>query len=240
MIALYILLGLIALIVLILSIKITFELIYDETFSFAVKILFFTINIYPENDLERFMKKKKETPPAEEKPKDEKPEEEKPAGEPKENFIKRFYRVQGFDGVMAFFKDILRALNGFFGNVFKKAFVIERLLLQMYVAGGDAASAAIAYGRTCAAVFPALGYICETMKVRKYDADINVDYLAPKSTAAIDTAVSVRPIRLTNAVVVLGVRALFAYLRARRRGKKIEAQNTNQAVNGGANAAVNI
>jgi hypothetical protein len=78
------------------------------------------------------------------------------------------------------------------------------------------------------------------MKVRKYDADINVDYLAPKSTAAIDTAVSVRPIRLTNAVVVLGVRALFAYLRARRRGKKIEAQNTNQAVNGGANAAVNI
>ena len=233
MVALYILLGLIALIILIFCIKITFELIYDETFSFAIKILFITINIYPENDLERFKKKKKEEPPAEDKPKDEKPKEEKPAEEPKENFVQRFYRVQGFDGVVEFLKDILRALNGFFGYVIKKAFVIEKLFLQMYVASGDAAEAAIDYGRTCAAVFPALGYICSTMKVRKYDADINVDYLAKKSTAMINTAVSVRPIRLTNAVVVLGVRSLIAYLRARRREKKKQVQMAQETVNSG-------
>ncbi len=224
MIALYIILGIVALIILIFSVKISFELIYDETFSFAVKVIFLTFNVYPENDFKKFIRKKKEPPPEEEKPAEKKPKEEKPADEKKENFIQRFYRMQGFDGVVIFIKDILHALNGFFGDVFKRAFVIEKLFLQLFVARGDAAETALAYGRTCAAVFPALGYICETMKVRKYDADISVDYLANKSTAMLATTVSVRPIRLTNAVFKLGFKALFAYLRARKRGKHRQAQ----------------
>lgn len=230
LLVIYILLCLIALITLVFCVKIQFELIYDETFSFSVKALFFTFRIYPENDFSRFMGKKKKKPRQEDKPAEEEAEEEK-GGEPKENIILRFYKKQGFDGVMVFLGDIVSALNGFFGSVLKRALVFEKLFIQIYVAKGDAARTAIAYGKTCAAVFTALGYICGTMSVKKYDADINVDYLAQSSTAMINTTVSLRPIRLTNALVVLGMRALLAYLRARKRGKKRKPQQSEGCQN---------
>ncbi len=188
----------------------------------------FKFSLYPENSFKR-KKPKEETPPEEEQPKKEEPPKDDTSASPKENIIKKFYNTQGFDGTVTFIKDIVRVLNGFFRDIFTKAFVIEKLFLQMYVAKGDAAETAIAYGKTCAAAYPALGYICETMRVRRYDADISVDYLAKKSTAMINFTLSVRPIRVTNAVVKLGVKALMAYLKARKRGKIRTEQLATQA-----------
>ncbi|MCR5485880.1 MAG: hypothetical protein K6F09_09860 [Clostridiales bacterium] len=241
MTALYIILGIILLIVLIFSIKITAEVIFDETFSFAVKVLFLKFTIYPKdpNKKPKKKKEKKKEQEPEEKKEEEKEEqkEEKPAGD---SFVKRFYKAQGFEGTLLFIKDMLHILKGFMRSVFIKGFVIEKFFVKLSVSKSDAAETAIAYGKTCAAVYPAAGYICEVMRVKKYDFDVSADYLANKSTAKLNFTVSTRPIRLTNAVVVLGVKAAIAYFikakgRAKKRKKEQDAEQHASEINANSN-----
>lgn len=213
MVVLYILLGLIAAIVLLFCVKITIQLEYDESFDLFIKVLFIKIRLLP-------AKPKKKKPPKEEPPPEEPPPEEpkseseaKPKGE---NFVMRFYHEQGFSGVVKFLRDILAALNTMLGDIIKRSFVVEKLFLDMRIAKEDAAQTAIAYGKTCSAVFPTLGYLCSVLQVRQYNANIYPDYLANKSTASIVFWISVRPIRLTNAVVRFAFRALWAFIKAKK------------------------
>lgn len=230
MTALYIILGIIIFFVLVFSVKISVELIHEKDFSVTLKILFLKIPLVPAKEKKKTKKEKK---PKQEKPKEEKPKEEKPKekGPKKENFVTKFYNNQGFDGTMMFLQDVLGVLNTFMGDIFRRSFVIERLFLTMRVSKGDAAETAIAYGKTCTAVFPAVAHICATMKVRKYDIDISPDYLANKSTSAIHTRISVRPIRITNAAVKLAFRAVIAYVKADRRGKERMKRLAKQKLN---------
>lgn len=215
MIVLYILLGLIALIVLLFSVKISVELAYEDTFEVWLQVLFIKYRLLPGHEKKKAKKEKK--------PEEEKPEEEKPPEEPKEeggqgdNFVVKFYKEQGFDGTIRFIGDVLRALNTMLGDVFKRSFVVEKLFLRLVVTKPDAAETALAYGKTCAAVYPALGYICSQLIVRKYDADIRPDYLAKESTAAMRFRISLRPIKITNALVRFAFRAVIAFLKAKRR-----------------------
>ncbi len=218
MTALYVILAIILFFVLVFSVKISAELIHDTDFKVTLKILFLKIPLVPAK--EKKERKPKKEKPKKEKPTEEKPKEEKPSQAPKkENFVMKFYRNQGFDGTVTFINDVLRGLNTFLGDIFRRSFTIEKLILRMRVAKDDAAETAIAYGKTCAAVFPAMGHICTTMRVRKYDIDISPDYLAKKSTASIHAELSVRPIRITNAAIRLLFRAVVAYIRADKRAK---------------------
>ncbi|MBQ3150712.1 MAG: DUF2953 domain-containing protein [Clostridia bacterium] len=234
MTALYIILGIILFLVLIFCVKISVELIYDKSFAVTLKVLFIKIPLLPSSEKKKKPKKEKTK---KEKPKKEPAKEQTPATAPdpnapkKENFVMKFYHNQGFDGTVVFIKDVLRVLNTFLGDIFRRSFTIEKLFLRMRVSKGDAAETAIAYGKTCAAVFPAMAHICATMRVRKYDIEISPDYLASKSTSAIRAELSVRPIRITNAAVKLAFKAVLAFLRANKRGKErqkaLAQQNTN-------------
>ncbi len=227
MIALYIILGIIAAIVLLFCVKLSVELRYEDDFEVFLRVLGLRFRLLPPGE-----KKPKKEKPKKEKPEEvkeeEKPEEaaeEKPQGE---SFVMRFYHEQGFDGTMQFLADVLAALNTMLGDIFKRSFVLERLMLRMRVSRSDAAETALAFGKTCAAVYPALGYICTTLKVRKYDADIQADYLANKSTAALWFILSVRPIKLTNALVRFAFRAVVAFLKTRVRASKRKKQQKQQ------------
>ena len=54
-----------------------------------------------------------------------------------------------------------------------------------------------------------MGLIVSTMRVKKYNLEINPDFIYGKNEAKLHTAVSVRPIRLINAVIVLVFELLF-------------------------------
>ena len=120
MTALYIILAVILFFVLVFSVKISAELIYDTDFKVTLKILFLKIPLLPS-------KEKKEKKPKKEKPKKEKPKEEPPGEQPaaenapkKENFVMKFYHDQGFDGTVTFIKDVLGILNTFLGDLFRR------------------------------------------------------------------------------------------------------------------------
>lgn len=208
MIALWIILAVIALIVILFSIKFTVSLTYNEQFNVDVKWLFIKKQILPGSDEEKEEKPEKEKK-KKEKPKEDKPEEDKkPEGQKKDNILVSFYKNQGFSGVMQLLRDTVSAINGMFGSIFRH-FVFHELKLYLTVGAGDSAETAILYGKTCSYVFPAMGLITSTCKVKDYCCDIQPNFMQADKTAVFRVVMSFRPIFITNAVIVLAFKLLF-------------------------------
>lgn len=169
MAALYIILGIIALIIILFSIKVSVTAEYADSFSLDVQWLFIKLHIFPQTEeqkakreAKRQRKKKKEE---KEKARGRKKEEDKPS-EPKKNIFKEFYENQGFGATVELIQTAAAQLGGFMGSIYR-AFVIENLKLLLKVSSGDdAAQNAIKYGKVCSAVYPSMGFICSNMKVK--------------------------------------------------------------------------
>lgn len=231
MIALYIILAIIALIVILFSIKVSVTAVYDETFTFDVKWLFIKLRIYPQDpekqakreakkaEKEKKKQNKKKKKPEKKKPEKEEKKEENPAA-PKRNIFKDFYENQGFGATVELIQTAAAQLGGFLRNIYR-AFVIEELTLLLKVsAGDDAAQNAIKYGKVCSAVYPSMGFICSNMKVRKYDVNVQPDFICGENKAKFALSLSVRPIKLTNAAIALAFKLLFKVLLKLLKGSK--------------------
>ena len=205
MIVLYVLLGIIALLMLILSFRITLNGEFFDEFKLNVQWLFIKIKIIPS-------KPKKEKPPKKDKPvaenKDELVEETPEPTEKKENIFLKFYNNQGYDGVVQLVKNAAVSLGKMMSSL-KKHIILRELYLWMTVSSGDAAQTAIDYGSLCQTIFPALSFICSNLTVKKYDVEIEPDFIGIKNNAQFAFSVSVRPIFILNAIIVLAIRLVF-------------------------------
>lgn len=206
---LYTILGIILFFIIIFSIPVRVTAHYDGTFTLFVKYSLLKINLLPKKE-----KKKKDKPKKakKDKPKKEKAEKEKPEEhkvgkkkkkEDKDNIFLKFYKNQGFEGVLQLIADTLEAVTGIFSDIFKH-FVFRELYLDMTIAGSDAAETAIKYGKISSAVFPAMGLLCSKARVKKYDIDISPDFLATKDDAKFHVQFGISPIFITNAVIIAG------------------------------------
>ena len=225
MTALYIILGIIALIVILFSIKVSVTAEYADSFSLDVQWLFIKLHIFPQTEEQKAKreakkaKKEEKKKPEKEKPDEEKKEEDKPS-EPKKNIFKEFYENQGFGATVELIQTAAAQLGGFMGSIYR-AFVIENLKLLLKVSSGDdAARNAIKYGKVCSAVYPSMGFICSNMKVKKYQVNVVPDFISQENKAQFALSLSVRPIKLTNAAVVLAFRLLFKVLLKLLKGSK--------------------
>lgn len=226
MTALLIILGIIAFFVLLFSIRVTVYMTYDEDFKLDVSWLFIKLHILPKK--EKPEKEKKEKPPKEPEPE----KEPEPVKEKKDNIIVNFYRNQGFSGVIQLLRDTVGAINGMFGSIFRH-FIFRELKLYMTVGANDAAETAILYGKTCSVVFPAMGLITSTCKVKEYDCGVQPNFMGPDKTAVFRAVISMRPIFITNAVIVLGIKLLFKVVfKLLKNSKPAQTQpETQQGVN---------
>ena len=237
MIALYIILAVIALIVILFSIKVSVTAVYDETFTLDVKWLFIKLRIYPEDEEKKAKKeaKKAEKEQKKKNPKKEKPKKEKTeeSASPKSNIFRDFYNNQGFAATVNLIRTAAAQLGGFLKGVYR-AFVIENLTVLLRVsAGDDAAQTAIKYGKVCSAVYPAMGFICSNMKVKQYDVNVVPDFISAENTATFKLSLSVRPIKLTNAVIVLAFRLIFKVLLKLLKGSKKNDKSITNTMKGG-------
>ncbi|MBQ5994363.1 MAG: hypothetical protein IJL63_00735 [Clostridia bacterium] len=200
MTALYIILGIILFFVLLLSVKFRIESEYIDKFTLKVRWLFLSFTVYP--------LKKPITLKEKEAPKQEEAEEEN-INEKKPNPLKTFYENQGFEGVMQLVRDGSDAL-GKMGRSFKKHFIIDDLYLWAVISKNhDAAATAIEYGNVCSKLYPALGYISSSYKLKRYDVSVESDFIGTLSSAQFVFNCSLRPIFLINAGIVLVFRLLF-------------------------------
>jgi len=205
--ALYIILGIIAFFVLLLSVKLAVTVHYEDDVSVSVKWLFLKFNILPKKE-DKKPKKEKEKKKKEEKPKKESEVIPEPKKKKQDNMFVRFYRNKGVDGVVQLLKDAAKALGGMFKRI-GRAFLFEELFVSLTVGAGDSAETAVKYGKTCSAVFPAMGFIVGNMRVEKYSIDVIPDFINGSNVAKLHTTVSLRPIKLINAVIVLAFELLF-------------------------------
>lgn len=229
MVLLYILLGIIAFIALILSIRITINGEYFDSFKLNIQWLFIKIQLIPS-------KPKKDKPPKKEKQKKEKEEvveESTESTEKKENIFIKFYKNQGFNGVIELINNAAKDLGKMLSS-FKKHIVLRELYLWMTISSGDAAQTALDYGKVCQKVFPSLAFICSNLTVKKYDVEVEPDFIGVKNNAQFVFSVSVRPIFIVNAVIMLALRLIFNVVIKFLKGIKNSNKNNENINEGGA------
>ena len=206
MTALYIILGIILFFILLLSIRLKVTVHSEDGVDLDVSWLFLKFRILPKDpDKKKKEKKKKEKKPKKEKPKDETVSEPK---EKKENIFVKFYHNNGVSGVVELIERLAKALGGMFRGI-GRSFIFEEIFIALTVGAGDSAETADKYGKTCAAVFPAMGLITDTMRVEKYSVDIIPDFIYGRNEAKLHAKISVIPRKLINAVIAFGIRVVF-------------------------------
>ncbi|NCC86962.1 MAG: DUF2953 domain-containing protein [Clostridia bacterium] len=217
---------------LLLTVKVTLGLDFGENGTkVKLKWGFFKINLYPEQFTpERIEWYKSKLKPfiVRIKARKQNKNTEKKVEQPKEkmDIDEIWAKIKAFDfeGAYAKAKDMFEKLGGFGGTIeilqyiasktkvmftkVLKHIVIKELFVDLTVAGNDAADTAMNYGKTCAAVFPALGTICTNMKVREYNVDINPDFIAKKNNGDLHTVIAFRPIFILMALTGFGTKII--------------------------------
>ncbi len=232
MVVLYVLLAIIAFFVILFSVRFTIYMTYDNEFKVDVKWLFIKKSVLPKSEDEKSKKAKKEKPKKEKKKKseEEKPTEQAEEKTKKENMLVTFYKNQGFSGVLQLINDTVSAIGGMFGSVFKH-FVFRELKLFLSVGADDSAETAMLYGKTCSFVFPAMGLVTSTCKVKDYDCGVQPNFIQPEKKAYFKVVLSMRPIFITNAVIVLAFKLLFKVVIKLLSNKPTEASNEKKLSN---------
>lgn len=225
----FVLLGIIALIVLALCVKVKIFAEYSEIDTHVkLKWLFLEIPLYPAKKKEKddipeekpaSEEKSSEEAPAEEELPEEGSEEsavqEQPEGEkkekPKNNLLKTIYDAHGVDGLLLIVQRVFSYLGTFLGNLMH-SLVIEELYIDVKCNKNDAASTAIYYGEVCSSLFPMLGALVTKYKVRKYDINVYPDYLARHSSASFAVSMHLYPIYVIGITFALVFKLLFKVL----------------------------
>ena len=196
--------GIILFLTLVISIPVLVQFTYSDKIYLTVKYLFVKINILPAGE----KKPKKEKTPKEEKKPEVKAEEPAEEKEKKPNPLLEMVKANGYDGMMDVLSNLGKVFRIYGGKLFRSV-VFDEIHLDITVGTGDSAKTAIKYGQACQKVYPLFGFICSNNVVRKYDINVEPDFLANKSQGYmyLDFHVVVR--KTLNATLAMVVRLLF-------------------------------
>lgn len=198
----------VVLIALLMSVKATLTLIYDNGWHTSVQVLFFEKDIvlseilsfvlFPEKkaqETKENIKKKKEKAKAagdksaaeeleaKEEKAEEKVQEVKEKQEEKKqkpNYFQQLWDQQGIVGIMSFVSNMLQTASSAVSTLIK-GFHIYSFYVKIIVGGSDAADIGERYGTVCSFYYPFKGLILNTMKVDQYDDYIQPDFIAPRT-----------------------------------------------------------
>jgi len=208
MIALYIILGIIALFIALLSVPLVLRVEYAGSVALRLRWLFLTILQIPapEDKKPKKKKAKKEKPEKkEEEKKEKKPEEKKDKGP---NVLQRFYQYRGVSGFIDLLQRAVAVLKQFRHGLWR-CFCIRELTLHMVIMGGEPEELVKKYSRTCAGVYPAIGWLGSHLRSKPGGIRTTIvpDFtgLAQKEIAC-TAEISIIPRTLIAAVIMLAVR----------------------------------
>ena len=184
-------LGIILFIILLLALPVHIVADWNEHLTLKIRYLFFKFTIMPGKEKE----KKKKTP---KKEKEEKPTEEKPKKLKKKHTPEEI--IDGFiDAVHRYgpgAKQILRNIR------------VHRLEGYWQIAAEDAAACAIRYGRICALLNTAFGFLRNLVKIEKTKLRVYPDFIAEKEEIRVLADIEANPL-----VAIIGaLRIAFAFL----------------------------
>ncbi len=224
---LIVIVGLLVLIALLLSVPVYLLADYGEETRLTVRYGLIPIHLLP-----RKMKKKAKK---EKKQKEKKP---KPSDAEKPKVKKSLQEILGPYGGLDHLPDTMpellgalmevgRMLNGFRGSL-----TVCYLRVVIICGGGDAARAAINYGRAwpiLTAIESALGKV---LRLKKFEGEAVLDYAAPAQKFQGAAVLRLTPIRLVGVATYRALKVLRRYFRIRKYGKPYrQANQTKKGVN---------
>lgn len=199
-----VLLGIVLFFVSVLSVPVKVTLAYDNKIRVSVKYLFVKLNILPVGPKKEKKPKKPKAPatPKESEKKEQAPKEKKP------NPILEMVKANGHDGMMTVITNLGNVFKIYGGKMFRSV-VFDRLDLDITVGTGDSAATAIKYGQICQKVFPVMGFICSNNLVKKYDINVQPDFLANKTEGEFYCEMKICVRKIINSTVGMVVRLIF-------------------------------
>ena len=219
---LYIVLGIILFFVAVLSVPLHITIGYDNKIRVSIKYLFIKLDLLPAKTKPKKEKPKKEPAPKEEKPEDKTPKEKKP------NPLLEMVKANGYDGMMNVLSNLGRIFK-IYGGKLMKSVVFDEIYLYICVGTGDAAATAIKYGQTCQKVYPLMGFLCSNNVVKKYDNDVDSDFLANKTEGEFFFDMHLCLRKIINASVAMVVRLVFGVVLTFIKGGKKKPVQPNSA-----------
>ncbi|MBQ7038808.1 MAG: DUF2953 domain-containing protein [Clostridia bacterium] len=98
------------------------------------------------------------------------------------------------------------------------AITVDKLCLQLYIAGSDAAKTAETTGKVCAVLYPAVTALQQTvLRIRKRAITVTPDFLAEEGRVVADVTVHVIPIR----IIMIAIWLAFRYRVIIKRQKEV-------------------
>ena len=213
--AVYILLGLLALLLGLLLVPVTLWVIFDghlqvrlwyllpirldanfeEETTVTVTVLGHPVWTYPGEDDEDTEEKKDKGP------------QDRAKGKVRELVTEM--KSGGILSTLTFLVDLLRLLQTESGKLLKRI-TITRLRLQARISTGEAAETAQLYGKVCAVLFPLLARVEQAMHVRRREVRVEPDFLSERSAVRTDMRLRLSLLHLIMAVlaVIKGINQL--------------------------------
>lgn len=216
MLAVYVILGIIALILLLLICPVRFKFSYDDELKVSAGYLFLKYSIVPARpkSAKKIKKQKKEKLTK---------EKDSSFKEIKKNPFKKMVEEDGFAAAISetcrLIKLLLNRLRILLSHT-----VIKKLRLSISVGGDDAADTAIQYGGVCAAVYPLVGIAASFVKLQGQQIDIAPDYSESKSEIKIAFTAKLRLFHILSAAIYAAVKYI-----------KIKLENTKIKKDGAVN-----
>lgn len=189
---------------------------YKNKLKLIVKVLFFRKTIVKKFTDTQEKPSPKKKPDKKKKPKkDNKPKDASKAEQP--SFARRLFDQQGIGGLIEVIKQLLILIKGTLRYFFKH-FIVSKLIIRVKVAGDDAGTAALNYGRVSAVVYPLAGHLAYALGCENYTVDVlcNFDENA-ESDAYLYMYGSVRIVYLIILAAKAAARAGKTYLKLKFR-----------------------
>lgn len=95
------------------------------------------------------------------------------------NKFKDILKKRGLSGFLNLLRDIASATSVALNGILKRL-KVDRFVLNITVRSEDAASTAIKYGTTCAAVYPVIGILESKMNIKNSVINVESDFQNPK------------------------------------------------------------
>lgn len=163
---------------------------WNEKLTVKIKYLFFRFTVVP-------------APEKKKKPKQEKEPEQKPA-KPKKKQRKKHTPDEIIDG---FIDAVHRYGPG--TKMILRNIRVHKLEGFWKIAGEDAAACAVRYGRVCALLNTAFGFIRNLVRIEKTKLKVYPDFLAEEEEIRVYTEIEANPI----VILIGGIRIAFAFLK---------------------------
>ncbi len=181
---------------------------WNEKLTVKIKYLFFRFTVVP-------------APEKKKKPKQEKEPEQKPA-KPKKKQRKKHTPDEIIDG---FIDAVYRYGPG--TKMILRNIRVHKLEGFWKIAGEDAAACAVRYGRVCALLNTAFGFIRNLVRIEKTKLKVYPDFLAEEEEIRVYTEIEANPI----VILIGGIRIAFAFLKNMIKKQKKETSKKGAYIN---------